>query len=362
VLAAAAWTFLFAFSQSKVITINNDGNNSTKCCVEGKCSCGSLSLALHNLESHTIIDIASQFLPLHDHNRIANLTNITISGNGATIMCNNSGNVSILYSSNIVIEGIIWDQCGNTTAQSMDTIGIGLRDISNLTISSCTFQHFGVCIAVFVSVTSGYAQVKNSTFLYNHVINSSRCQWYSSLYFIVDNENFGFANKLAVTDTLFHHNGVFNNITNPSNSTLYLFVNQINQVSIDLVNSTISSSGGLGAYVSCNVRDIVNFQIHDIAITNNSKGGSVLILFGNPLNLAISSSIFANNSNGGLVLVNYSPLSTVLLHRLSIFHNEGTSKIGKEQYFPDHGVDEGVGIVIWIIGYYSTVIISHCNV
>ena len=39
--------------------------------------------------------------------------NITITGNGAIIMCNNSGGMYCKSCSDVIIEGITWDQCGD---------------------------------------------------------------------------------------------------------------------------------------------------------------------------------------------------------------------------------------------------------
>ena len=233
--AAAVWTSLFAISHNKVITVNNEGNNNTNCCAHGRCPCGSLSNALQYLESHSIISITSQSVPLHGLKRIRYLNNITISGNGATVMCNNSGIVYILYCRNVVIQGIIWDQCGDT--DQPDSAGIGFRDISNLAILSSTFQHSGACIAVFLSIKSGYVEVKNSNFLSNHVVNPSRCQWYSSLFSIVENKFYRMDN-FTITDTIFHYNGDFNSTTHRNNSVLYVYFWQYHQINIYFKNST----------------------------------------------------------------------------------------------------------------------------
>ena len=359
--AAAVWTSLFAISHSNVITVNNEGNSSTNCCEHGRCPCGSLSNALQHLKSHTIIHITSQSVPLHGLNSIRHLNRITISGNGATIMCNNSGILYILYCKNVVIEGIIWDQCGNTN-QSNSTVGIAFGNITNLAILSSTFQHSGVCIAVFLSIKSGYVEVKNSNFLYNHVANSSRCKWYSSLYctgILQSTYNF------IIVDTTFHHNGEFNNIKNPNNSVLYLYIVQLNHLNIYLVNTTITSSGGLGAYISCRtINTKMDVKLHGVKVVNNSGGGSVLLLNGSPLNLLVNSSTFAYNSNGSLMVVNDAVSSTVWLNEVSVFQNKGTFKITKQPFFPENGkiADEGVGVVLWFLSPFSEVVMSSCNI
>ena len=94
--------------RSKVITINsNHGSDNTKCCVKGKCVCSSLSTALLNIDSNTIINITSESVTLNHTTRMGSgkLTNITITGSNVTIMCNNSGSVYCQSCDHVRIEG-----------------------------------------------------------------------------------------------------------------------------------------------------------------------------------------------------------------------------------------------------------------
>jgi len=122
----------------KVITINTTGgSDSDKCCMKGECPCSSLSTALQSMTSNTVINITSKSVTLHskiimesDH-----LHNITVTSNGATIMCNNKGNIKCVDCSNIIIEGITWDRCGFD-----ENAGIIFKRTANVTIKNCTFQ------------------------------------------------------------------------------------------------------------------------------------------------------------------------------------------------------------------------------
>ena len=64
------------------------------------------------------------------------LNNITITGNGATIMCNNSGGVYCESCDHVVIEGITWDKCGDPNGEN--TAGV---TFNNITLVNSTFQH-----------------------------------------------------------------------------------------------------------------------------------------------------------------------------------------------------------------------------
>ena len=120
---------------SKVITINsNHGSDNAKCCAKGKCACSSLSTALLNIDSHTIISITSESVTLNHTTRMGSgkLTNITITGSNVTIMCNNSGSVYCESCDHVVIMGITWDRCGNPNGTNI--AGVTFYVISNISL------------------------------------------------------------------------------------------------------------------------------------------------------------------------------------------------------------------------------------
>ena len=357
--AVAIWICSLSISQSKVITVDNTGENRTHCCVKGKCPCGSFLNALQHLESDTLINITSQSVSLRGFSRIAGLINIIISGNGAVIMCNNSGIVTIEDCSNVLIVEVTWDQCGDTNHPKY-THGIGFSDVSNLTIQSSIFQNSGVCNTVVVSLAPLFAQIINSSFLYNHVVNSSRCQQYSSL-FIIDNGIDEGTYVFYIADTKFHYNGVFNNSKKDKTySALFLQSKKTRNVVIFIKNSNISANGGLGANFMCTeILGKLGVQIHGLIITDNSQGGSILTLQGNSLDLLISLSTFAYNKNGSLKVISYSSITNIVFDRLSVHHNEGT--FGKQLLYGKDSVDEGAGIFLWVFSLESFINISSCN-
>ena len=131
------------------ITVNNNGSNSSSCCVCGACSCSSLSSALHHVSDNTVINITSESVTLHDIVGMGsgNLNNITITGNGATIMCNNTGGVYCESCSNITIMGITWYQCGRNDPDypAINIPVLNFTTGSNITICKCTFQSSSGC-------------------------------------------------------------------------------------------------------------------------------------------------------------------------------------------------------------------------
>ena len=134
---------------SKVITINiTSGNSSLLCCNEEGCMCASLSIALQYINSNTTINITSSSVMLEESvtlgsgntRRSGKLTDITITGNNVTIMCNYGGNVYCELCSNVKIEGITWDRCGDPRPGSLYTAGVKFSGISNISLVNCTFQ------------------------------------------------------------------------------------------------------------------------------------------------------------------------------------------------------------------------------
>ena len=136
---------------SKVITINTTGgSDSNKCCVMGECPCSSLSIALHNMTSNTVINIASESVTLHDNAMMGSghLINILLTGYGATLMCNNSGSVQCEQCDNVIIEGITFDRCGHGNMFQ----GVKFNNGANISFINCTFQHSEVVVLWLANV------------------------------------------------------------------------------------------------------------------------------------------------------------------------------------------------------------------
>ena len=127
---------------SKVIIVNsNNGNDNTECCVNGTCTCSSLSTALLNIDNNTIINITSESIALNHTTTMGSgkLTNITITGSNVTIICNNSGSVYCESCDDVVIDGITWDRCGDPNGRNI--AGVTFNGTSNISLVNCIFQH-----------------------------------------------------------------------------------------------------------------------------------------------------------------------------------------------------------------------------
>ena len=155
---------------SKIITINiTSGNGSQECCTEEGCMCASLSIALQYIDSNTAINITSSFVMLEESVKLGsgNLTNITITGNNVTIMCNNSGSVYCESCDHVMIEEITWDRCGDPNGT--DIAGVTFNGASNISLVNCTFQYSQIPIVLFLDVSEN-VNLHHCKFLSNSVI------------------------------------------------------------------------------------------------------------------------------------------------------------------------------------------------
>ena len=170
ITAVTVWLCLITCAKCDVIiTINSNGSDNDTCCIEGNCPCSSLSSALHYMSDNTLINITSESVTLHDIVGIGsgNLSNITITGNGATIMCNNTGRVYCESCSDVIIMGITWYQCGgkNSKHPIMVTSALSFTNVSSeIRIQDCTFQNSSGCPVYIQNSAKGNISITDTYF------------------------------------------------------------------------------------------------------------------------------------------------------------------------------------------------------
>ena len=372
ILAIGCWIFFFTLCQSNYVEVNNEGNESSSCCIEGTCLCGSLYGALASVENDTVINITSSLVTLHNATHMGIRNNITIIGNEVTVACNDSGSLDCLYCSNVAIKGIIWDRCGDPNNLSIRyAIGFGIS--INVSIIACTFQYSKVCIVVAVyTLSSGILQVHDSRFLFNHIANLSQCAaagLYATL-LINDGEYTGMQNShVSIRGTLFYHNAVpyvkqGDNVL--SSATLFCKFSLKRPVQVYIENSTVSSSFGLGGNFLFSNTSNVTLKFTEVRFLNNSNGGSVIRILTSisptEHKVQIYSSDYINNSNGALKIVIGSLwISEITLHRLVVKGNSGT--FIEDITTGNVATNQGAGILIIIWGLLtSRLSISNCNI
>ena len=288
-------TVTFHQVESSVIIVNNDGQNSTKCCVDGEeCNCSSLFNALQHIRDSTTIDITSESVELHDYTRVNSAKNITITGNNVVVCCNNTGSVSFASTSNVTIHGITWDQCGNPN--SLNNVGISFRSFAILTINGCTFQHSQMC-AVSVSYVAGIT-IKSSSFISNGLNKTIGSGEGGCGGLKISNAY----NSIVISDSVFSGNGKFiNRLYFP----IYgLFTEMLDSVTTFIISRTDFVSNFGGMYLKTGVGTIYfNFSLSEVNVLDNMNEGiklSGIISAKGDINLMVLNSTFSNNSNGGL--------------------------------------------------------------
>ena len=355
---------LLSLCQGKIIEINNEGNDSTNCCTQEECRCGSLYKALHMIENNTIINITSLLVTFHNFTEmgLGNLRNITITGDGTTVACNNSGSFICKHCSDVVIQGITWDQCGNPNYPS--AIAIAFLGVTNVSIIKSTFQYSKVCQVLVLQALSAYILLTDCRFLSNHVINSSQCIAYGSLAVTSYDKLIEQDIYIFIIGTLFDYNGAMDysdKYVDDASSAFYSIVSSRNNVFYIIKNTTISNSFGLGSYFLSYQNENFAIQLTNFTCSNNSDGGLIIITINSVSQHAqayinINSSTFAHNKNGSLKLLTGNSISVIEFYRLTIVRNKGTFT------YNSNNDNQGTGIIILILSPLIELKMSFCNI
>ena len=336
--AIIIWLSLITVNQhiySTEIAVNNDinGNKSAFCCIYGYCQCSSFSYALSSIKNNSVIRITSPTVSLDIHVYLHGLRNITISSNdSATVMCSNVGNVVFYACSDVTIEGITWDQCGD-----INDPGVAIDAASNISIKDCTFKNSKACIAVCINSSGGSVYVANSKFMYNSISNASLCNpFYSTLLIQIFRSS-----DIVVYNSLFHYNGNSQHGSRSFNGTLEIFLDQSLPNQSILVRSSSFISNGIRSIV---VSIATKITLDKINVSDN-KFGIYALVSGK---LKVTSSQFTYNSNGALYVLLVDNSSVELFNTTFANNNATTTNT--------------IGTALYIhTGNNSTVNLSLCN-
>ena len=176
-------TLISQHVHSKVITINTGGSDNSECCVEGECLCSSLSTALQDMDSNTIINITSEAFTLKDNILIGSgsVNNIMITSHMATVNCSNII-ISCESCDDIRVDGITWVSCtfaiSNTTVANCTLFDVSFMIVGSITIESVSISVDG--ISIYNANYTGYVNltISGSTFFSLSVSDSScLAQW-----------------------------------------------------------------------------------------------------------------------------------------------------------------------------------------
>ena len=283
----------------KVITVNNASSNTSHIVALWKDVCVDRWLQLCNIliYSNTVINITSSSVTLRESVNLIrpdNITNITITGNDATIMCNNSGSVYCQSCDDVLIEEITWDQCGNPYNTFMYPGGVVLCSTANVSLINCTFQH-SQAPAVTILGNSGNVTINHCSFLSNicHKTQSFDCDGGGGL-----DIRFSDSLNLIISDCHFYDNRFYHESYNG------LALNLVGGFfpPFSVWNVTISktkfvyNNGAIKFHVSANA------SIHLLEVifcNNNSSNTGLSFALTGKSRLMVSNSLFSDNINFG---------------------------------------------------------------
>ena len=265
-------------------------------CLTIKVPCASLDYALSHLQSGDYVNITSAMVSLLSVVKINNVNNITMRGQGNTIvMCNNTGGVSCTNCNDVVIEGITWDQCGDPDLQGLAYPkaygGLNFTNVTNLLINNCTLQHSRVW-ALSLYLVAGSINISNTQFSSN--ANYDDIYYFQgSLYIHSDKHNV--AGAVHIEDAT-------------------------HQASINICNCIFSNNGYLGKvlYEDPTSKEYQKSEIADGAAIKIIQITSVV-----PINIAVKNCVFIHNRgcSGGAVNIDVSQSLGIEFNNVSFWNN-----------------------------------------
>ena len=329
----------------RIITVNTAAGNNSQGCLEGGYPCYSLYYALYNFQSYDCVNITSNTVSLSTVVERNDTNAVTIRGQGnTTVMCSNNSRITFKNFSNVVIEGITWDGCGDPKIIAIG--GINFERIANLSIRNCTLQ-FSKSRALTIWSVSGFIEMINTQVKYNANYDPIYChpaadqpeefQCHTKDSAVTGGvriqESTGQTNVTIINCT-FDHNGHFGEVINTetmpyeyevADGAGLLFDNNIFfnfEVNLLIENSTFSSNrgrAGAGAFIKTinsssisfvnttfESNSVLNFHINSSAfmVFADHPTDLQLVTIGCKLQLQLYNCDFYNNS-GGRNMINY---------------------------------------------------------
>ena len=369
----------------RTVEVNNETGNDTQGCLEGGQPCYSLDFALCNFQSYDCVSVTSNIVSLSTVIERNDINVITIKGQGnTTVMCSNNSRITFRNFSNVVIEGITWDGCGDT--KIIVNGGINFERITNLSIRNCTLQ-FSKSRALTIWSVSGFIEMIDTQVIFNanydpiychpDQFGEFRCHTKDSVVTggVRIQESSGQAN-VTIINCIFYHNGHFGEVINTetmpyeyevADGAGLFFDNNIYfnfEVNLLIQNTKFSSNrgrAGAGAYIKTinsssisfvnttfESNSVLNFRINSSAFMvfadhprrlqfmplihlsscqfyNNSEGRNMInyIVAGDQSELVIENCTFVNNSNNDITMleVNIQAIGSLVIIKNSDFTN-----------------------------------------
>ena len=270
---------------------------------------------------------------------VSNVENISIIGhNNPIVNCKSAVGIQFAFCHNCIIQGIVWNGCGNHIEP-----GLKLNYFSNITVQNCTFQH-SKGQAIVLSEALGDMNINDSRFVNNtHYKGHGAAIHYSSnntrdeFVFIINNCNFSY-NKMKslvyLENRLFKYNKIVF-----IDSTFYSNLG----ISVRAINHNIYLNGkvmfqnniakdGAGIYISdySTVTFDENSDILFVQNSANNRGGAVF-LKNHSICLFDQNSIATFTDNKATIGTVYSDASSNVTFKATCevtFDNNSATKFG----------------------------------
>ena len=309
--------YTFAYQvYNKTITINNEGDNTNKCCVDGECPCSSLEMALVNVNNNTLINITSAMVGLSVQTNINYGSMIGITGSNYTVIdCNNTGGILFYNCGEIDIFGITWYQCGTN-----ELLGaISLDHSYNISVENCKFQSSNTYGIVAQSV-AGEIVITNTEFMYNNRSSkSNNCSGGLSIQQTLET-NPPMDLNLGIIRSTFIYNGVWQSpgggivliLKYNSSSLIWIYISIEDTL---FINN--AGSGGIHFYANGDIKVVIDLNNILFEYNNGSVNCSVS---GNSLGFAMRNCsvdsdirilIHSNTMDTSILIDNYSLLGYI---------------------------------------------------
>ena len=254
---------------NKIVTVSTDGND-TEDCLEGDYPCSSLGYVLNHLQSNDCVNITSNSVPLTTIVELHNLNAITIRGQGNTIvLCNNTGGVFCNNCSNVVIEGIIWDGCGDPQTRKLPG-GVTFNQLTNLFIKNCAFQHSKLR-ALYLQSISGLLQLVDTQFSFNSNDDVIYCFQAQTGY------------KHCATDNYTATGGV-------------VFKTTIGETNVAILRCVFNNNGHFGQIID------IQYKMLPPKVQEIADGAGILLISNDPkllVNVVVMDTLFTSNRGRG---------------------------------------------------------------
>ena len=343
--ALSVWLCLITGVVNWTVIVNTTMHDDGMCCGNNETQCiyGSLSTALRCLKNNTVITIVSNMNVLDNITTMGSglLNNITIIGNGATVMCNNTGGIFCNSCSNIIVKQIIWDQCGFTNHSNYEQKHLSALHFEyalNVIIQNCIFQNSSGC-PVYIENAHGNFTVNSCNFSANHVYGPHDKDECVGLYI-----NYGNADlTISVTNSVFDYNVCEPLTCGSTASTVVITSNMIrdgtklNLVIIFEDTQFLYNPGGLFITIGYYATILLN----NVVFYNNTLWGAFIRMkqiiadVATPTTLTILSSSFKNNANA--LRLNAVPMTIISISGSNFIHNTAADNLGAVSFISLYG-------------------------